>query len=417
MNQFSKKWTIVLGVVAAILVATIVLGNVNGKTKKHEAESIAAMTSDTNRKLYAFKETELDNESDIRNIIALTTFYAHDADVEEIDIIKTNDHDGAEIKLVKKTNFDVQTEELKQQATILLLLVPDLEYVEYQLDGKMHRTWRQFGEESDGNIFVAPTDAELAKHVEDGYQFQAYMDKLRPLFTGQSLSEAVEKYLSMHSTKSDPNAEFCTTAHNIVSAIEKDGKYEVYALVTYGEYRFMNGNLVRLTELNIKPTIFTLVKNSKQYYDFEHVDFPPFATDTAEAIHMMYIKETAANVLKNLETFKTGLLAQEKESAGKYTKSMDRRVNIGTKSDFTFDLIESQGVSKEVTNKILADQNLLLYPMWIGNQELVQDGVRYVYETSYNKSDDTLLFRKMDYFTQKVLEERKVSATTGDYVG
>ncbi len=417
MNKLSKKWAIVIGAAAMVMIVVIIILNLSGKAKERDAEAIEAMANDTNRKLYALKETELTNKSDIDKIIALTQFYVHDADIEKIDIVKTDDHDGVQIYLVKKTNFDVQTEELKQQANITLLLVPDLEYVEYQLNGKTHRTWRQFGEESGGNIFVVPSDAELKQHVEDGYKFQAYMDEIRPLYTGQGLSEAIGKYLSANSTQSDPNAEFCTTAHNIISAIAKDGKYEVYALVSYGEYRFMNGNLVRLTELNVKPTVFTFVKNSKEYYDFVHADFPTFASDTEDAVRKMYIRTTAENVMKNMEIFKTGLLTQEKEAAEKYLKAIGRNAVVGTRSDFTFDSIESQGVSEEAAGKILADQKLLLYPMWIGNQEFVQDGVRYVYETSYNKSDDTLLFRKIDYLTKKNLEEWKVSAATGEYIG
>ena len=417
MNKLSKKWAIIIGAAAAVMIVLIVILNLYGNAKKHEKDALAAMANDTNRQLYALKETEITNKGNIDKNITLTHFYAHDADIEKSDVVKTDDNDGVRIDLKKRTNFDIQTEELKQQANIMLLLIPDLEFVEYQLDGKMHRTWRQFGEESGGNIFVVPSDEELKQHVEDGYKFQAYMDEIRPLFTGQGLSEAVGKYLSAHSTKADANAEFCTTAHNIVSAISKDGKYEVYALVSYGEYRFMNGNLVRLTELNVKPAVFTFVKNDKQYYDFLHVDLPSFASTTEEAIQKMYIKETATNVLNNLEIFKTGLLAQEEEAAKKYLEGIGRTAKIGTRSEFTFDSIESQGVSAEAADKILADQQLLLYPMWIGNQEFVQDGVRYIYETSYNKSDDTLVFRKMDYLTKKVQEEWKVSAATGDYVG
>ena len=47
------------------------------------------------------------------------------------------------------------------------------------------------------------------------------------------------------------------------------------------------------------------------------------------------------------------------------------------------------GVSAQVSN-MLVSKNYANYPHWVGNQEKIEDGIRFVYEMNYDKENDQI---------------------------
>lgn len=411
-------WMIIGGVLAIAAAVAIIVGVVmHNNAKAREEASVAALSSDLYRKLYSLKDTGIKEEDKMTEIRSLTAYYGYNADVSGAEIKKDGKNEGLVISLIKKGNYKLQGEELEQQAMVLLALVPDLDFVEYTLKDATYRKWQQYGENSGGQVFVAEDDKKMKEYTKDGYAFQAFMDTIRPLYASQSLHEAVGKFLQEKADESFGDEECAVEAHRIVSALGKDGKTEVSVLTTTGGYRFINGNLIRLDKMNIKPAKMLLVKNAEGDYELEHADFADIGTETEAGIRLMFVKETADNVIGNLETFREDLTNQEKKAATAYATALGRTCEVGTFADFPVVYLDKKGVSSEVMDKVLVDPKLMPYPIFIGNQEFLENARRYVYETSYRDVDDTILFKKYEFNSKQTKEEYKISAKTGDYVG
>ena len=73
-------------------------------------------------------------------------------------------------------------------------------------------------------------------------------------------------------------------------------------------------------------------------------------------------------------------------------------------------------MSVEVSNALLTIEKLYPFPMYIGNEERIEDGVRYVYETAWDHegaSVGTVAYTKYAYDTEDVVE-RYVFQVNGD---
>lgn len=416
MKQTGKwKW-IFVGILSVLLIAVIVFLNFWTNAKKREEESVAALSSDMYRQLYALKNTKLKEEDRIGKIRSFTSYYGHNADVSSAEIKKDGDKNGLVIALVKKGNYELQSKELQQQAQVMLALVPQLDYVEYTLQDATYRKWQQYGEAEGGMVFVAEDDKKMKEYVKDGYTFQAFMNELRPVYASQSLHEAVGKMLQDKADAAFGDAECAVESHRIISAFAKNGKTEVSVLTTTGGYRFVNGNLIRLNEMDIEPAIVLLVKNTEGNYEVEHADFANIGMETDAALRAMFIKQTAEKVLNNVNTFREDLKNQEKQAANAYLKSIGRTCAVGTFADYPVIHLTSKGVALETVDKILAEPKLKSYPDWIGNQEVLEEGIRYVYKTAYQDTDQTILFQKTEYQSEEIKGAYQVSAATGDFV-
>ncbi len=417
MKNINKKQWVLISVICAIVLAGIISLIVYNNAKKKEEASIAAMSSNLYRDLYQLKNTKLKETENLDKICNLTHFYKENASVSSKEQEQNGEYAGYVFRLEKKGLYEVQSSELKQQATVMLALVPELSYVKYELLDTTYLLVRQYGENSGTSEIAVENDDAMKQHVKDGYAFQEFMDKLRPMYSSQSIHETVGKHLYDRALEKVGDEECVAESHFVVTARGRGDNTEAYVLTSIGNYRFVNGALVRLDEMYIRPAIYTVKQNAKGWYDFVHADFHPAGATTEDAIRQMFVAETAGNVINNLEFFRTDMKKQEEEAAKEYAESLNRDVAITTMEDMELTYLDSMEIPEETINKILADSKLLPYPLWIGNQEFVEDGVRYVYETAYNKVDNTIWFKKYEYNSKEVKEEYKVSAETGDYVG
>ena len=93
---------------------------------------------------------------------------------------------------------------------------------------------------------------------------------------------------------------------------------------------------------------------------------------------------------------------------------------IGDYGDFEHTLLTDEGVSVDVSNKMLDVQSgdgfEFFCPMWIGEREVLDENVRYTYKTEYDQKNKQIIFSKVLYETGEVLETSTYDATTGDKV-
>lgn len=415
MKKMRKKQCLVLALAVTIIAGLIFLVT-HHNAKKRETASVDAISSELYRELYQLKNTHLRDKEDMEKICSLTCFYQENASIESRKQENTDAYTGYVFRLKKKPLFEVQTSELKQQASLLLALVPELSYVKYEMLGTPYVLFRQYGETSGASEIKVANDDVMKEHTKDASAFQAFMETIQPAYTSQSIDGVVGKHLYNRAIQKIGDEECVVESHLIVNATEKNGVIEVYALTSIGNFRFINGKLVRLDEIFIRPAIYTILRNQNKQYEFVHADFHPAGATTEDAIRQIFIVKTAENVIGNLSMFKDNMIAQEKEAAKKYAESIGRDVPIACMDELELSYLE-EGIPESTMNKIIADVKLIRYPIWVGNQEFIEGGVRYVYETAYQKGNNTIRFKKYEYDSKNITEELKVSAETGDYVG
>ena len=103
----------------------------------------------------------------------------------------------------------------------------------------------------------------------------------------------------------------------------------------------------------------------------------------------------------------------EEKYAKDYLIQIGREAEIGDYGDFEHPLLTHLGVSVQVSNKLL-EKNYSNYPMWVGNQEKIEDGIRYVYQMDYDKDEKQIVLSKYNYETKEVVEKIVIDALTGE---
>ena len=70
-------------------------------------------------------------------------------------------------------------------------------------------------------------------------------------------------------------------------------------------------------------------------------------------------------------------------------------------------------MSVEVSNHLDESRLLGNYPLGVGQQEQVEDGVRYVYRQDYDEQNQRISFTKSNYDTGEIVERFCFDATDG----
>lgn len=418
MKQFrDKKFTIIIVVIAVLAVAGIIAAVCVAVSNYRMKQSAAEIHYVPYRTLFTLQDTSLKNTDDVNAIIDLTTYYAYNANITKQERITEQDRQGMLFELEQVGIFPIQSEECRQQAMVLLTLIPDLDFVEYKTDGDTYRRYQQYGEESGRTVFVTESDEAVSAYLENGASFAAFMEQLRPSYESQSISETLGKAILAKFDGTYSGGEFGAEGHTVMSAEIVNGKTRACTVMRYGAYRFINGNFVRIEGRELEPVVFYLGTNDQGNYMLEHIDFANEGVEYEDAVNEMFVKETATRTLENQENIESQLKQQETQQAEAYLKQLGRKSKIGIFADFPVVFLSQKGVANDVVNAILGNEALLSYPMWVGTQEFLEDGKRYVYETSYEEGDSVIVFQKYDYETKEIVEEIKVSATDANVVG
>ena len=209
----------------------------------------------------------------------------------------------------------------------------------------------------------------------------------------------------------------CQAEGHIILGTEQDNsdKTIIYALVMYGEYAFQDGNFVKVSGSGIIPTKITLL-NTGSYIDYEQAKD---GSMYAQSIKEMFPKNLQKRALSPHKSDHDECKRQEKVYAQNYLDKIGRSAIIGEYGDFEHTLLTDLGVSVEVSNKILAHEKYSDFPIWkfpisVGNQEYIENGVRYIYQMEYSKGDEYIVYRIYEYTTGKDISRMRINAKSGE---
>ncbi|NLI92797.1 MAG: DUF4825 domain-containing protein [Peptococcaceae bacterium] len=212
----------------------------------------------------------------------------------------------------------------------------------------------------------------------------------------QSLDEAVSLAIK-NQGKGYGKGEVATEGHLILDTEEKDQLIKAYTISSFGYFGFENGIFTKVSGSGAIPTVITFSKNDKGEYTLLQYQEPMDGGGYLESVKKMFPRKLWSDVLTEGKGYPE-LMKQQEAQAGEYLKS------IGRNAEVRASYVEKKllNINTEASNKLLAeltkkDPILNLFPYWAGSKEVVENGERWIYETSQSKSengDNMVLFTK-----------------------
>ena len=207
----------------------------------------------------------------------------------------------------------------------------------------------------------------------------------------------------------------CGAEGNIILGKEIKGKNKfIYALSMVGNYGFENGIFTKVSGSGVIPIVVTLDENN-----CTHIEYPLDGSEYAESIEKMFPKEYQEIIWNSLdnssENYKK-IKAKEIDYAKVYLEKIDRATSIEDYVEKV--LLTDKGVSVEVSNDMIETfyKEHHKYPYFIGNQEVIENGIRMVYEMNYDEEKLIIKFIKYNYDTKEEVEKFIFDSKTGEQV-
>ena len=102
--------------------------------------------------------------------------------------------------------------------------------------------------------------------------------------------------------------------------------------------------------------------------------------------------------------------------AEEYLDSIGREAEIRDYSEVPHVLLTDVGVSVEISNKILENNTLSCFDADIGNYETLENGVRFVYRTDFDKEKNLIIYTREIYATGEITQKIELDAKTGRFI-
>lgn len=219
------------------------------------------------------------------------------------------------------------------------------------------------------------------------------------------LSGSGDKYL---------DGECSAEGHIILGAETEDNLKTVYALTMYGEYGFQDNNFVKVSGSGVIPAVIKILESEGKVI-LTNIIWPKDGSEYEESIKEMFPEKYHKRVVSINDSDRNIIKSMEEQYAKDYLIQIGRNATIGKYGDFEHVLLTQAGVDVKVSNKLL-EKNYANYPFWIGNQEKVEDGVRYIYQMDYDKEQNQIILSKSNYETKEIVEKITIDSLTGEEV-
>ncbi len=211
----------------------------------------------------------------------------------------------------------------------------------------------------------------------------------------QSLEDAISKAVKSRAIGYAPG-ELATEGHILLEKVEKDGIIKAYTVSSYGAYGFENGIFTFVSGSGAIPTVMTFSRNEQGEYALLEYKEPTDGGGYIGSIKEMFPKHLWETVLDSGKY--PSIRDQQEKQAALYLQSIGREAPIGP-SHIERKLAD---INVEASNKLFSEYTkynaeLNTFPYWLGTKEQIEDGIRYIYETSQSKTEDgydLIVFRK-----------------------
>lgn len=230
--------------------------------------------------------------------------------------------------------------------------------------------------------------------------------------TNPELDYAVSQAILEINSSGDLYNTECVAEGHIIYGIEEERiNVTVYLLEEFAGFGFKNGYFVEQTGHRI-PAVFVFAKADKGYtltdYDYAEDGFL-----YQDSIKEMFPPEYHSRVLNPSEKDYADMRAQCVAYAEEYLEKIGRVAEIRHYSEVPHIMLTDAGVSVEVSNKIAENSSFNKYDTDIGNYEVLDSGIRYVYRTDYDKDRGVIIYTTEVYKTGDIIEKIEIDGQTG----
>lgn len=202
-----------------------------------------------------------------------------------------------------------------------------------------------------------------------------------------------------------------TEGHVILGADETDTKAVVYAIEEFNSFGFYSGYFVDVSGHRV-TAVYRFNKADGKYI-LDRIDYAEDGSGHTSSIKRLFPKEYRERALSPTETDIASLWKQCAGQAEKYLKKIGIQAEVKNYSEVLLsEPLSKFGISDEVVNKMLEWK--LPYNTEVSHYESIENGIRYVYRTSYLSHSGNILYSKEQYASNKLAEAITVSGKTGE---
>ncbi|MDP4159177.1 MAG: transcriptional regulator [Bacillota bacterium] len=212
----------------------------------------------------------------------------------------------------------------------------------------------------------------------------------------KDIDVAVRNSIKSRRTAYGPG-ELATEGHIILGTEESSGATKVYSIASYGAFGFENGIFTTVSGSGPIPTVITFSRNELGEYSLLDYKEPQDGAGYTESLKKMFPDKFRNQVL-SADTYYPELTKQKEAQAAEYLKRIDRTAQVSAAHVPR----KLANISVQASNKLfgeLTKNNAFLNncPYWMGSRERIENGARYIYETSQSKTEngfDLISFKK-----------------------
>ena|GEM_PF-519568 len=259
------------------------------------------------------------------------------------------------------------------------------------------------GNEIDNKNITIRYDGEMYYTVDSPFVIVGY-----EAHKTKTLEEAISNAIKEQG-KSYRTGEFIAEGHIILDKEEKDSILKVYTMASVGCFGFEDDMFTKISGSGAIPTVITFLKNENGEYFLLEYKEPLDGKGYTESIKEMFPKELQDEVVSAHEKYPE-LVKQQEEQAANYIKSIGRKESVSSK----YNQKTRPDIDREARDELFSiyskfDSFINACPDWLGTREYIEDGTRYIYETSQTKTvdgHDLIIFNKTKE-NGTVIEERR----------
>lgn len=201
--------------------------------------------------------------------------------------------------------------------------------------------------------------------------------------------------------------EFQGIGYKIIETFEDDGVLSVYALSEYVEYGFQDGVFVNVSGTNPKVLMRFWQMESGNYELIFYTRLDLFSNLSEGEIEQLLepLNKTGKSYAftnKDLQEVRT----QADEAAIVYLKSINRVADVGERENHKGKLLTDLVSNEDLILEIIKEYSL--YPEWTGTQERIENNIRYIYQTEYDEVLQQIIFSKMLFDTNEIVERQVI---------
>lgn len=187
----------------------------------------------------------------------------------------------------------------------------------------------------------------------------------------EELDNAVSK-AAISRLYDDSFAEAKTEGHIILSVQDKGDRVTVYVIASYASFGFENDYFTLKSGCGAIPAVIEFSKAGGKYELLSYTE-PEDGENNYESTKELFPITLWGSVL-NADSYYPELKSQQEEQARAYVKSIGRNEKVCAdyveKPDFN--------ISIGASNMLIEMRELCYYPFWIGTQESIENGIRYI---------------------------------------